>query len=97
MKKRLMIGLFAAGLLAAMLPEVASADPPGNRRDGGPTFIATISCDTRDGGTYTVSSVDPIPAGEAQSTYQRGFRALLDLNGVKCAEGTEVITFERIT
>ena len=99
MKKRLMMGLLAGTLAAAMLPGVASADPggiaahPGERGENGAQFIVSVSCETEDG-PLLVFSRGAQPAG-IQGQAQKLLQGVLRELGLKCLPGTKTITTEK--
>ena len=90
MKKRLMIGLMAGGLLAAMLPGVAQAAPPEGNPNS-PEVYVDVFCDTateQNVGTWQVG-----PAGWAQYTAVAAFNYLYR---DQCLPGTFTITITQV-
>lgn len=66
MKKRLIVGLLAGGLMAAMLPGVVSADP------GKPDFSAGVYADGEAWGTKATTSL-PAPNGRNDQSFDKIF------------------------
>lgn len=91
MKKRLLIGLVAGGLMAAMLPGVVSAARP--------NLHVTISCELVSTGVVQTWANNPAgqPAGEAQRSVRDFMREDLELVLLtECVHGTRTTTIERV-
>ncbi len=95
MRKRLLTSLLAGGLMASMLPGVASADWPGSRGDDGPMFAGFISCDLVGGGSLLTQSLGPKPAG-VQGQLRKEFNAAVKDSGRKCVKESLIVFFYKV-
>jgi hypothetical protein len=94
MRKRLLTGLLAVGVLVGLLPGVVSAAPPGARQDGSPRIERTISCDVGQGVNVTV--IVEAPSGVAQTRARDLLDQILDQDDRSCVPGTKEVSTIRV-